>query len=263
MVVSQFSKLNGAGATYVDRPEPSAVTRGHVLVEGLDCVAAGHLAVLLVHVVGAGARVVADPDTESLDLLRAGLGDLCRCQDISQSSLSRSQRTLFKLTISPLAFLTLRSLLQTLSLNVTLVLFCSALPQEVPETALRDDIVGRKDPHAHQLRVLVGGRGQMAPNDLVFLQTACWATGQRAVLQKVVQCSAFKPIARIFSDAHLFMHSSPLRQVRVRRSREVSLWRKSTWREGSIDSAVLERSYPSIQDVSTISVCTIAFTYCD
>ena len=49
---------------------------GHVLVEGIDGLAAGHLAVLLVHVVGTGARVVTDPDTEVLDLLGALLMNL-------------------------------------------------------------------------------------------------------------------------------------------------------------------------------------------
>lgn len=52
------------------------MTGGHILVESIDGGASGHLAVLLVHVVGAGARVVADPDTKVLDLLRALLADL-------------------------------------------------------------------------------------------------------------------------------------------------------------------------------------------
>jgi hypothetical protein len=54
--------------TYVDGAETGTVTGSHVLVEGLNSVAAGHLTELLVHVVGAGAGVVADPDTEVLDL---------------------------------------------------------------------------------------------------------------------------------------------------------------------------------------------------
>jgi len=62
--------------TYVDRPETSAVTGCHVLVEGIDGLGSGHLAVLLVHVVGTRARVVADPDTEVLDLLRSLLVNL-------------------------------------------------------------------------------------------------------------------------------------------------------------------------------------------
>jgi len=52
------------------------VTGGHILVERIDGGNAGHLTVLLVHVVGTGARVVADPDTEVLDLLGALLVDL-------------------------------------------------------------------------------------------------------------------------------------------------------------------------------------------
>jgi hypothetical protein len=42
---------------------------GHVLVQSLDSICAGHLTVLLVHIVGAGARVVTDPDAEVLDRL--------------------------------------------------------------------------------------------------------------------------------------------------------------------------------------------------
>lgn len=64
--------------TYLDRPEAGSVAGGHVLVESIDGGASGHLTVLLVHVVGAGARVVADPDAEVLDLLRAPLANLRR-----------------------------------------------------------------------------------------------------------------------------------------------------------------------------------------
>jgi len=60
----------------VDRPEAGTVTGGHVLVEGLDGVGAGHLTVLTVHVVSAGAGVVTDPDANVLDLERVLLVDL-------------------------------------------------------------------------------------------------------------------------------------------------------------------------------------------
>jgi hypothetical protein len=60
----------------VDRPEAGTVTGSHVGVESLDSIRPGHLTVLLVHVVGAGARVVADPDAEVLDLLGVLLADL-------------------------------------------------------------------------------------------------------------------------------------------------------------------------------------------
>lgn len=60
----------------MDGPEAGTVAGGHVGVESLDGVGAGHLAVLLVHVVGAGAGVVAEPDTEVLDLEGVLLLDL-------------------------------------------------------------------------------------------------------------------------------------------------------------------------------------------
>lgn len=60
----------------MDRPEAGTVAGSHVLVQSLDGLSAGHLTVLLVHVVGTGAGVVADPDTEVLDLERVLLGDL-------------------------------------------------------------------------------------------------------------------------------------------------------------------------------------------
>jgi hypothetical protein len=52
------------------------MTGGHVLVEGVDGIGAGQLSEFLVHVVGAGARVVAKPDAEVLDLERLLLVDL-------------------------------------------------------------------------------------------------------------------------------------------------------------------------------------------
>jgi hypothetical protein len=61
---------------YVNRPKAGTMPRCHVLVEGLDGIRPGQLTVLFVHVVGAGARVVADPDSEVLNLLRALLVDL-------------------------------------------------------------------------------------------------------------------------------------------------------------------------------------------
>jgi len=62
----------------VNRPEPGAMSRGHVLIHCLHGGASGHLAVLFIHVVRAGARVVADPDTEVLDFLRLLLRNLER-----------------------------------------------------------------------------------------------------------------------------------------------------------------------------------------
>jgi hypothetical protein len=63
------------------------VTGGHILVESIDGGDTGHLTVLLVHVVGTGARVVPDPDTEVLDLLGALLVDLEKISIVLQNKL--------------------------------------------------------------------------------------------------------------------------------------------------------------------------------
>ena len=74
--VSQATRARIVLWTYLNRPETGSVTGGHILVESIDGGNAGHLTVLLVHVVGTGARVVADPDAKVLDLLRALLVNL-------------------------------------------------------------------------------------------------------------------------------------------------------------------------------------------
>lgn len=56
--------------------ESSTVTGSHVLVQGLYGSSSREFSVLLVHVVGARARVVSNPDTEVLDLEWPLLKDL-------------------------------------------------------------------------------------------------------------------------------------------------------------------------------------------
>lgn len=96
----------------VDGPEAGAVAGGHVGVEGVNGIGSRHLTELLVHVVSAGARVVADPDTEVLDLLGALLGNLKKnsVRPGFRVGLLKflSVRTALTETISPVAFLTLR-----------------------------------------------------------------------------------------------------------------------------------------------------------
>ena len=60
----------------MDRPETGTVAGGHVGVQSLDGIRPRHLTVLLVHVVGTGPRVVAEPDAEVLDLQGVLLLDL-------------------------------------------------------------------------------------------------------------------------------------------------------------------------------------------
>lgn len=64
------------GIAYVDRPKSGSVPGCHVLVESFYRVCPRHLSVFLVHIVGARSRVVPNPYTEVLNLLRALLVDL-------------------------------------------------------------------------------------------------------------------------------------------------------------------------------------------
>ena len=137
----QTGQENGGGsayarATYVDRPEASAVAGSHVLVERLDGVRTAELTELLVHVVGTATRVVTDPDTEVLDLQRALLVDDVKADDLA---------------VGLLDFLELR--------------------KEVPEARLGDDFVGREDAHAVELGRGLRLGGEMATDDLIFFET--------------------------------------------------------------------------------------------
>jgi len=97
----------------VDGPEAGTMPRSHVLVHGLDSRCTRELTELLVHVVGARARVVADPDTEVLDFQGLLLVDLVDADNFTAGLLDFLQ-----------------------------------LPQEIPETGLCDDLIRRKDTHA-------------------------------------------------------------------------------------------------------------------
>jgi hypothetical protein len=51
----------------VNRAEASTMPGSHILVHALDSVCTAKVTVLLVHVVRAGTRVIAEPDTKVLD----------------------------------------------------------------------------------------------------------------------------------------------------------------------------------------------------
>lgn len=108
----------------------------HILVQCLDSISAAQFSVLLVHVVCTRARVVADPDTEVLDLERALLMD-----DIERHNLAGR-------------FLDLSQFLE-----------------EIPESGLGDHGVGCENTHAVEFGGWVVVSWQMAANDLVFLET--------------------------------------------------------------------------------------------
>jgi hypothetical protein len=103
-------------STYVNRPEARSVTGSHILVQSIDSIGPGHLTVLLVHIVCAGAGIVTDPDTKVLDLVRTLLVNLDKSVYVQRGGFAQMVviyarvRTWFKETISPFAFFILRSL---------------------------------------------------------------------------------------------------------------------------------------------------------
>ena len=123
---------------------------GHILVQRLNSIGSCHLSVLLVHVVGAGAGVVSNPDTKVLDLEGSLLVDLVESDNLAVRLLDFSQ-----------------------------------LHQEVPESRLGHDIVGSEDAHAVQLGFGVGVSRQMTADDLVFLEATCSRCVSRVFLQQV------------------------------------------------------------------------------
>jgi len=119
---------------HLDGAEAGAVAGGHVLVEGLHGLHPAHLPVLFVHVVRPTARVVADPDAKVLDFQGLALVDGVEGDDLAGALLDLAQ-----------------------------------LGEEVPEARLCHGRVLGKQPHAVQFGGGVGGGGQLAPNDGVFL----------------------------------------------------------------------------------------------
>lgn len=176
---------------HVDRPETSTVAGSHVLVEGLDGIGTRELTELLVHVVGARTRVVAQPDTKVLDLQGLLLvdlrGDHAANVEVTHSAMVSSHSAChlngckgqqrgyntdnvdtndFTTGFLDLVQLTTRSRQReaVFSYNIWYT------PQEVPETRLGNDLVGRKYTHAVDLGGgLMFGR-KMAADDLVFLE---------------------------------------------------------------------------------------------
>lgn len=107
----------------------------------LDGLSAGELAILLVHVVSARARIVTNPDTKVLDLHGLLLEHLVAADDLTSGLLD---------------------LLHLL--------------QEVEETGLGNDLVGRKDAHLVELLLTSGlvGSGELTTDDLVLVHHPRW-----------------------------------------------------------------------------------------
>lgn len=187
----------------MDRPEAGTVPGSHVLVKGLHGVSTAELAELLVHVVRAGAGVVAKPDTKVLDLEGLLFVDLRTRQDGAgqlpfRLPFERLQGLPTTLTpmISPLAFLTFFSCLHR-SYDLHGRYASDYAPQEVPEARLGDDFIGRKNAHTVDLGSRVGLGGQMAPDDLVFLERHL-AEDKRSVRRPSSElCASHPPLPAI------------------------------------------------------------------
>lgn len=120
--IISLSDLNNAED--VDRPETGTMPGSHVLVKAFDCISTGEVAELLVHVVCSRSRVVAEPNTEVLDLQR-----FCLMYNVDTNDFTTG-------------FL---DLLQ--------------LPEEIPEPGFRNDFIRSKDAHAVDFRVGFIGSG--------------------------------------------------------------------------------------------------------
>lgn len=118
----------------VNRSEAGTVAGSHVVVKRLDSIGAGELTVLLVHVVGARAGIVANPDPKVLHRGRALLENLVDADDFPVRLLNTTQTS-----------------------------------EKVPETRLGNYLVGCKNAHAVELGLRMSLAGQMASNDLVLV----------------------------------------------------------------------------------------------
>lgn len=129
--VVSLSELNNLED--VDIPETRAVAGSHIVVKGSNSVSTGELTVLLVHVVGAGTRVVLDPDAEVLHLSGVLLEDLVDANDLTVGLLDTAERV-----------------------------------EEVPETRLGNNRVGRKNAHTVELRLRLRLARKVTTNNLVL-----------------------------------------------------------------------------------------------
>ena len=93
------NRSSGLGCSYRFHPDDldgvcaSTVTSSHIAIALRDGGRNGHVTVLPVHVVGARARVVTQPDAEVLDLQRLLLFDLLYADDLSGSLLKLTELT--------------------------------------------------------------------------------------------------------------------------------------------------------------------------
>lgn len=139
--------LNLGNLQNVDAAEARTVARGHVLVHQLNGLCAAQRTELLVHVVRARARVVAQPDGEVLHLSRRLLLDLISLVVLITHLVDSDNLT--------------RSLLHL-----------TEHAHEVPETRLGHRLILRKDAHTVQRRNRLLLRRKVPSNNKVLRNTA-------------------------------------------------------------------------------------------
>lgn len=138
-------------ATHLNGVGTGTMARSHIAIALRDSTADGQITVLAVHVVGTGTGIVAQPDAEVLHAQRSLLQDTLDRDDLTGGLLELTQ-----------------------------------LPQEVPETGLGHDMVRCEDVHLEQRRIRILLRGQLTPDDLVFLQLWIGGTNDNRIRGKVM-----------------------------------------------------------------------------
>jgi len=148
------ARLGGRDGVHLDDLDgvgTGTVAGAHVAVALSDGTADGQVTVLAVHVVGARAGIVAQPDAEVLDLHGRRLVHLLDGHDLAGGLLELLQ-----------------------------------LAQEVPETGLGHDVVGSEDAHLVERRLGLLLAGQLAAHDLVLLQLQMGLGLVKMVLKNIV-----------------------------------------------------------------------------
>lgn len=137
-------------SAYMYGTESSTMSSSHILIQRLNGQSTRHIAVFLVHIVCSGTRIITEPNSVILDSQGSFLRNLVPLVGFIESSW--------------------RHLIHGNDFAAGLFDF-SGLLQKVPETRFCDLGVGCKDAHSIELGSRVVFGGELAPNDLVLMET--------------------------------------------------------------------------------------------
>jgi hypothetical protein len=147
-----------------------SVTTGHILVELFDGANTRHVSELLVHVVCAAARVVANPDAKVLQHCSFLFNNLNE-QKITGNFHQKSHRFSYdKPKCKNNTAFCFTNLINTQNLAIG-SLDVSLHLDKVPETTLGNDFVRSKNSHAIDFRIGIGGRRRVTTNYVIFAKT--------------------------------------------------------------------------------------------